>query len=65
MIQDILTYLFILLSIGFTLRSFIRFFTVRTKLDSHSNACGNCGKSCPMKGVMEGIDHLAVGHQKG
>lgn len=61
MIQDILTYSAIVISLVLMLRSFIRFFTVRTQMSSMSQyGCGSCDKSCPMKSVMTGINQLAI-----
>ncbi len=61
MIQDILTYMVVAASLALFIRSFIRFFTVRTKmLDSAAGGCGSCEKSCPLKGVMQNIEGNAM-----
>ena len=56
MIQDILTNSILIVSIFLVLRSFIRFFTVKTNAKSSAHACGTCDSSCPMKGVMQTIE---------
>lgn len=59
MIQDILTNSILIGSIFLVLRSFVRFFTVRTSARSGAHACGSCDASCPMKGVMQTIESNA------
>lgn len=67
MIQDILTYIVIAASLAIFIRSFIRFFTVRTKMheDASGMACGSCDKSCPMKSVMTTIEENALEQSSG
>ncbi len=60
MIQDIITYTIILVSLLLFIRSFVRFFTVRTSLENNSHACGSCDKSCALKSVMNNIEKNAV-----
>ena len=61
MIQDILTYIVVATSLALFIRSFIRFFTVRTKMhDAGGGGCGSCDKSCPLKSVMQNIESNAL-----
>ncbi len=60
MIQDIITYTVIAASLLLFIRSFIRFFTVRTSSEASNHACGSCDKSCALKSVMNNIEKNAV-----
>jgi hypothetical protein len=60
MIQDILTHSLLILSAFLVLRSFVRFFTVKTSsngsLSGSGHSCGSCDSSCSMKSIMGTID---------
>lgn len=60
MIQDILTYTTLIISIVLFIRSFIRFFTVRTNESRAGSACAQCEKGCPLKSVMDHTNQIIV-----